>query len=108
MSSMSTWPAYRLSNLVIMRFLFLSRFAALVEQRQIDRVTHRAIAEIARMEVIAAVVDREHPRRMAGVAQRAIEVDDRVEALGLAQPFVDRLAHRLAPRVPGAGQKRFV
>src|SRR5206468_6979847 len=33
-----------------------------VEQRQIDRVAHRAVAEIARVQVVAAVVDRQHPR----------------------------------------------
>lgn len=34
----------------------------LARQRQVDRVTHRVVAEIARVEMIAAVVDRQHAR----------------------------------------------
>src|SRR3989440_3692005 len=83
-------------------------WSASVEQRQIDRVAHRAVAQVARVKVVAAIVDRQHPGRMIGVTQRPVEIDDRVEAIGLAQPLVDLLAHRLAPGVPGAGQERLV
>src|SRR4030095_12888924 len=40
----------------------------LLEQREIDRVAHRAVAQIARVEVVAAIVDRQHPGRMIGIA----------------------------------------
>src|SRR5207245_704919 len=78
------------------------------EQGEIDRVAHRAVAQVARVKVVAAVVDRQHPGRMVGIAQGPVEVGDRVEGVGLAQPVVDRLADRLALAIPGAGQKRLV
>src|SRR6267142_5556109 len=83
----------------------LARRAASVEQRQVDRVAHRAVAQVARVEVVAAIADRQHARRMLGIAQGAVEIDERVEDVALAQPVVDRLARRLPLRVPGAGQE---
>src|SRR5262249_61790092 len=85
-----------------------SRSPMSLEQRQVDRVAHRTIAQIARVEMVAAVVDRQHLGRMVGIAQRPVEVGDPVEALALPQPVIDRLAHGLAPRVPGAGQEGLV
>src|SRR5437879_128128 len=80
----------------------------LVEQRQVDRVAHRVVAEIARVKVVAAVVDRQHAGRMVRIAQGLVEVDDRVEGAAVADPGVDRLALGLALRGPGAGKKRLV
>src|SRR5713226_6897268 len=80
----------------------------LLEQREIDRVAHRAVAQVARVKVVAAIVDRQHPGRMVGIAQRLVEIDDRVEGVGLAQPLVDLLADCLALGVPGAGQEGLV
>src|SRR6185369_4315272 len=79
-----------------------------VEQRQVDRISHRAIAQVARVKVVAAIVDRQHLGRMVGIMQRPVEIDDRVEGVGLAQPVVDRLAYRLALRSPGAGEEGLV
>src|SRR5215831_14171129 len=81
---------------------------SLPEQRQIDRVAHRVVAEIARVEVVAAVVDRQHPRRMRWVAQCFVEVDDRIECSAVADPGVDRLALGFALRSPGPGKERLV
>src|SRR2546421_8833935 len=79
-------------------------WSASVEQRQVDGVAHRAIAQVARVKVVAAIVDRQHPGRMVAIAQGLVEIDDRVEDVGLAQPLIDLLADRLALRIPGAGQ----
>src|SRR5437016_2542521 len=84
------------------------RTASPLELGEIDRVAHRAVAQVARVKVVAAVVDRQHPGRMVGIAQGPVEVGERVEGVGLAQPVVDRLADRLALGIPGAGQKRLV
>ena len=45
---------------------------------------------------------------MVRIAQRFVEVDDRVEGAAVADPGVDRLALGLALRGPGAGKKRLV
>src|SRR5262249_45702187 len=79
-----------------------------VKQRKIDRVSHRAVAQVARVKVVAAIVHRQHPGRMVGIAQRPVEIDDGVEGVGLAQPLVDLLADRLALWIPGAGQEGLV
>src|SRR5262249_57028656 len=81
---------------------------SLPEQRQIDRVAHRVVAEIARVEVVAAVVDRQYAGRMHWVAQGFVEVDDRIECSAVADPGVDRLALGFALRSPGPGEKRLV
>src|SRR5438477_1051517 len=83
-------------------------WSASVEQRQFDGVAHRAIAQVARVKVVAAIVDRQHPGRMIAIAQGLVEIGDRVERVALAQPLVDLLADRLALGVPGAGQERLV
>src|SRR5467141_3535456 len=62
-------------------------WSASVEQRQIDGVAHRAVTQVARVEVVATIVDRQHPGRMLGIAQGLVEIDDRVEDVGLAQPL---------------------
>src|SRR5256885_15371855 len=83
-------------------------WSASVEQREIDGVAHRAVAQVARVKVVAAIVDRQHPGRMVRIAQGLVEIDDRVEGVALAQPLVDLLADRLALRIPGAGQEGLV
>src|SRR5262245_27959851 len=67
----------------------VTSLAPSVEQLQVDRVSHRAVAPIARVQVVAAVVDRQHLRRMPGVAQGQVEVGEAVEEVGLPQPLVD-------------------
>src|SRR5207248_412643 len=79
-----------------------------VEQRELDGVAHCAIARVARVQMVAAVVDRQHARQMVGIAQSPVEIDDRVERVRLAQPVVDLLPDLLALGIPGAGQERLV
>src|SRR5438270_4669243 len=83
-------------------------WSASVERREFDGVAHRAVGQVARVKVVAAIVDRQHPGRMVRIAQGLVEIDDRVEGVALAQPLVDLLADRLALGVPGAGQERLV
>ena len=50
----------------------------LFEERQIDCVAQRVVAKIARVKVVATVVDRQHAGQVVRVAQRPVEVDDRI------------------------------
>src|SRR5579884_66788 len=79
-----------------------------IEQGQIDALAHLQIAAIARVQVVAAIVDRQHAGRMLGVAQGPVEIDDGVEGAALADPAVELLARLLALRRPGAGQEGLV
>ena len=42
------------------------------------------------MQTVAAIVDGHHLRRMLGVAQRLVEISDRVEGPAVADPAIDR------------------
>ena len=42
------------------------------------------------MQTFAAIVDGQHLRRMLGVAQRLVEISDRVEGPAVADPAIDR------------------
>ena len=55
------------------------------------------------MQVVAAVVDRQHLRRMLRIAQRPLEIDDRVEGVALADPRLTawRTASRAGFQAPG-------
>ena len=75
---------------------------------QVDDVAHPVVADIARMQVIAAVVDRQHARRMLGIAHALVEVDHRIERAAVPDPCIHRLPHRLARRRPGAHQEGLV
>src|SRR3989442_7861060 len=54
---------------------------SLVEQRQLDGVSHRSVAQVARVEVVAAIVDWQHPGPMVGVAPRPVGIDDRLRSV---------------------------
>src|SRR3989441_9651140 len=73
-------------------------WSASVEQRELDGVAHRAVTQVARVKGVAAIVDRQHPGRMVGIAQGLVEIDDPVEGGGLCRPLIDLLADRLALR----------
>ena len=79
-----------------------------IEQREVDRVAHLAVPAVARVQPIAAIVDRPHLCRDLGVAKRSIEVGDAIESAGLADPFVDRNTVLLARRVPRVGHEGLV
>ena len=60
----------------------------LIKQHQVDGVAHLAIPEIARVQPVTAIVDRQHLGRTRGVAQRLIEIDDAIQ--GTADYVVTR------------------
>src|ERR1700712_5361672 len=64
---------------------------ASIKQRQIDNVSHMVVATIALMQMIAAVVDRQHATQTVGVTQGLIEVDHRIEPVALPDPGIHRL-----------------
>ena len=74
----------------------VNRFFWSIEQREVDRVAHLAVPAVARVQPIAAIVDRPHLCGDLGVAKRSIEVGDAIESAGLADPFVDGNAVLLA------------
>src|ERR1700677_1567662 len=63
----------------------------LIEYRQRDRARHRLVPCVVRMQVVTAVPFGQHPRRMAGVAHRSIEIDNPVHLSACADPQIDRL-----------------
>src|ERR1700726_3373909 len=60
------------------------------------------------MQTVAAIVDGQHLRRMLGVAQRLVEISDRVEGPAVADPAIDRETDLFALRIPGVGHVGFV
>src|SRR3954452_4338197 len=79
-----------------------------IEPCQVDRVAHLAVAAVARVEAVAAIVRGAHLGRDLGVAQRGVEIGDRIERTAGAYPLVDRDAVLFAGRVPGVRHKRLV
>jgi hypothetical protein len=73
-----------------------------IEQCEIDRVAQLTIAEIARMQAITAIVDRQHLDWVLGVAKGEIEIRNTVERAALAERVVDGGSMLFARRVPGA------
>ena len=69
----------------------MGSYGARAEQTQRDCFRHRTIARFVGMKVIAAVIGRQQPIRMRRVADRRVEVDDRVEHGRPADHRVDRL-----------------
>src|SRR5687767_9673341 len=68
------------------------RRGRLLEQREIDRLRHRLVPGVAGMQVIAGIVEREEPRRMARVARGRVEVDDAVVGPAGTNPLIQRLS----------------
>src|SRR6476469_2932862 len=77
----------------------------LLEQRQVDGIGHRAIPGIVGVHVVAAVVGRQQPRRVARIAEHGVEVDHRIECSAGTDPVIDRLSPLLARRRPEAGKR---
>ena len=75
----------------------------LLEQLQVDRVAHGAIAGVVRVEVVANVVVGANPGRMVGVAHRGVEIDHRVERAAASE---SRRSPPRASPLPPAGSSR--
>src|SRR5713226_9240427 len=69
------------------------------EQRQVDRVAHRRVARVIRVQVVAAVVGGQHAGRVRGVARDRVKIDDAVEPTASADESVQRGALGLDRRV---------
>src|SRR2546425_54700 len=74
----------------------------LLEQLEVDGVGHHLVAEVVRVQVVAAVVPRQEERRVAWIPRDRVEVDHGVVRPTRADPSVDRLAVGL----PRAGRPR--
>ena len=66
------------------------------EEIEVDGFAHGLVAGVAGVEVVAGVVEREEHAGVGGVGGDFVEVDDAVELVGGADPFVDGLAHLFA------------
>ena len=63
-----------------------------LEQLQIDSLTHRFVASIAWVQVIAGIVCRQEFGRRRRVARHLIEIDHGVVGAARADPSIQRLA----------------
>src|ERR1700682_4653046 len=68
----------------------------LLEQRQVDRVAQRLVAEVVRMQMVPAVVLWQHARGVTRVTQGLFKVDHGIKGAAAADPRVDGLALGLA------------
>src|SRR4051812_37829604 len=64
----------------------------LLEERQIDRFSHRLVAGILRVQVIPGVVQRVETLRVHRVARDLVEIDHRVVFAARPNPFIERLS----------------
>jgi hypothetical protein len=85
--------------------------STLPEQIQVDRLAHRFVTCVARVQVIAGIVGGQHLFRIAGIARGFIEVDHAVIGVAGPDPFVQRLTLRFAgvgviSRAPEGGERR--
>src|SRR5919106_3441594 len=75
------------------------------EQLQIDRVGHRLVARVLRVEVVARVEVGPDVLGIARVTRRGVEVDHTIESAARADPPIDRLPLRLLLLVVVAEQR---
>jgi hypothetical protein len=73
-------------------------FVLLRKEFEVDGFAHGFIAVVAGVEVVAGVVEREKHAGVRGVGGEFVEVDNAVELVGGANPFVDGLTHLFACR----------
>jgi hypothetical protein len=66
------------------------------EERQIDRIGHRLVSRVARMEVVAPIEALEELLRIARIARGLVEIDDAIVGVAGPNPLVECLALRLA------------
>jgi hypothetical protein len=55
------------------------------EQRQVDAVAHAYVAEIARVQMVTGIIDRQHFFGTIRVGRAFVKVDHRVEGAGRAR-----------------------
>lgn len=74
------------------------RFASCLfgEEFEVDGFAHGFVAEVAGMEMVAGVVERQEHAGVGGVGGGLVEVDDAVELIGGANPLIDGLAYGFA------------
>src|ERR1700722_16757627 len=78
------------------------------EDRKIDRIRHRLITRVVRVQVVAGVELRANFLRVARVARRRFEIHHRVERAAGSYPGIQRPADRFAilSGVSGAAIRR--
>ena len=75
----------------------ISRCGALLfEKTQIDRIAHRLVARIVRVQMIARIVSRIELIRVRGIARHLRKINRRVEGAAVADPVVHRFPHLFA------------
>lgn len=78
------------------------------EEPEIDRIAHTVTAEIARVQVITTVANRQHAGGELGVAPGLIEGDHGIEGAAVPDPTVHGLTRGFAPPSRRrAGRTRF-
>ena len=75
--------------------MFRQLLLVALQHAEIDRASHRLIAGVVRMQIVAAVIYRLGVLRVRRIAHDCVEVDHAVELAARADPFVDRLADLL-------------
>src|SRR3989442_9002618 len=68
-----------------------AKLSIVVEEVERDRIGHRLLPGIARMQVFPAVVGGQHACGMRRVADGGVEIDDPVIGVCRADPMVHRL-----------------
>ena len=71
---------------------------ALIEQCEVDDIAHPQITLVARVKMVAAIVNRQHLRRPLRIPEGGFEIDHRVKRTAVANPVVERQTFRFALR----------
>jgi hypothetical protein len=76
------------------------------KQPQVDCFRHRVVAQIVRVDMVAAVIFRSQTGRLYGIAQNRVEIDDRIVRAAGANLDIDRLALLFHGRRPEAWKRK--
>src|SRR3979490_1297587 len=84
-----------------------------LEQTEVDRLRHRLVSSVVRMQVVARLERCQELLRIIRITWCFVEVDDGIVRLARSDPFVDRLALCFAyfgviSRAPKRSQSRSV
>src|SRR5262245_32083723 len=80
-----------------------SALSPLLEQAEVNRITHRLVAGVAGMEKVSRVILLLKLRRRVGVADSGVEIDHAVVGFAVSDPVVDGLPLLLTLGGPIAG-----